>query len=142
MVSALAVGLVMLVWSGAAMAQNAYISNQTSNSVSVINTATNAVVATVVVGTNPFGVAVTPDGTRAYVANTSSSSNSVSVINTATNTVVATVAVGNNPTALGNFIGPVPPVPVPTLSEWAMILFGLALTGGAAVMIQRRKMMV
>ena len=139
MVSALAVGLVMLVWSGAAMAQNAYISNQGSNSVSVINTATNAVVATVGVGTNPSGVAVTPDGTRAYVANTGS--NSVSVINTATNAVVATVAVGNLPIAFGKFIGPVPPGPVPTLSEWAMILFGLALAGGAAVMIQRRKMM-
>lgn len=32
------------------------------------------------------------------------------------------------------------PEPVPTLSEWAMILFGLILAGGAAVMIQRRRM--
>lgn len=31
------------------------------------------------------------------------------------------------------------PAPVPTLSEWAMILFGLILAGGAAVMIQRRR---
>lgn len=29
---------------------------------------------------------------------------------------------------------------VPTLSEWAMILFGLVLAGGAALVIQRRRM--
>lgn len=32
-----------------------------------------------------------------------------------------------------------PPAAVPTLSEWAMILFGLGLAGGAALMIGRRK---
>ncbi|WP_271083953.1 IPTL-CTERM sorting domain-containing protein [Brevundimonas sp. NIBR11] len=30
--------------------------------------------------------------------------------------------------------------PVPTLSEWAMILFGLTLAGGAALYIQRRRL--
>lgn len=33
-----------------------------------------------------------------------------------------------------------PPAPVPTLSEWAMILFGLILAGGAVVMVQRRRL--
>lgn len=42
---------------------------------------------------------------------------------------------------LGVTVNFAPPVPVPTLSEWAMILFGLMLAGGAAVMIQRRKVM-
>ena len=65
------------------------------NKVSVINTSTNLIVATVTVGTAPFATAVTPDGTRAYVAN--QLSNSVSVINTATNTVVATIAEGSVP---------------------------------------------
>lgn len=32
------------------------------------------------------------------------------------------------------------PAPVPTLSEWAMIMLGLLLAGSAAVMIQRRQM--
>ena len=32
-----------------------------------------------------------------------------------------------------------PPAAVPTLSEWAMILFGLILAGGAALYIQRRQ---
>jgi YVTN family beta-propeller protein len=67
--------------------------------VSVINTASNTVVATVTVGVDPFGVAVTPDGTHAYVTNLSS--NTVSVIDTATNTVeAAAVAVGTEPIAV------------------------------------------
>ena len=73
----------------------AYVTNQTSNNVSVINTATNTVVATVTVGTTPAGVSVSPDGSFVYVTNRTS--NNVSVINTATNTVVATVTVGTDP---------------------------------------------
>jgi YVTN family beta-propeller protein len=89
----------------------------------------------------PFGVSVSPDGSRAYVAN--QNSNNVSVINTTTNTVVATVAVGTQPVGFGKSIGPAPaPAPVPTLSEWAMILFGLILAGGAAVLVQRRRMTI
>lgn len=34
------------------------------------------------------------------------------------------------------------PLPVPTMSEWAMILLGLTLAGGAAVLIERRRMAV
>jgi YVTN family beta-propeller protein len=74
---------------------HAYVANSFSNTVSVIDTATNTVVATVPVGFSPFGVAITPDGTHAYVTN--GNSKSVSVIDTATNTVVATVPVGNDP---------------------------------------------
>lgn len=32
------------------------------------------------------------------------------------------------------------PTPVPTMGEWAMILMGLMLAGGAAVMVQRRRL--
>jgi YVTN family beta-propeller protein len=64
----------------------------------VIGTATNTVVATVPVGSFPYGVAVTPDGTHAYVAN--QGSNDVSVIDTASNTVVATIPVGNAPSGV------------------------------------------
>ncbi len=48
-------------------------------------TKTNTVTDTVLVGTGPSGVAVTPDGTSVYVAN--SDDDNVSVINTKTNTV-------------------------------------------------------
>src|SRR5229473_2967650 len=77
---------------------HAYIVNTGSNSVSVIDTTSNTVVATVRVGALPFGVAITPDGTRAYVTN--ATDNTLSVIDTASNTVVATVGVGAGPTAV------------------------------------------
>jgi len=89
----------MALWAvSAGAAPFAYVTNVLSNTVSVIDTATNTVVATVPVGptfTPLEVVAITPDGARAYVANTRS--NTVSVIDTATNTVVATVPVGAEP---------------------------------------------
>lgn len=75
----------------------AYISNSASNNVSVIDVATNAIVATITVGANPTGIAVSFDGTRVFVANTDS--NNVSVIDTATNAVIASPTVGNTPGA-------------------------------------------
>jgi YVTN family beta-propeller protein len=75
-----------------------YVTNFGSSSVSVIDMSSNTVAATVSVGGNPYGIAITPDGSRLYVAN--QSSNSVSVIDTASNTVVATVAVESMPTGV------------------------------------------
>lgn len=72
-----------------------YITNLSSNDVSVISTANNSLIATVAVGRSPWGVSVSPDGSRVYVANIGS--NSVSVISTASNTVIATVPTGNSP---------------------------------------------
>ena len=66
----------------------------TENAVAVLDTATNAVVATVPVPQCPYGVAVHPAGTFVYVT---TYGNSVSVIDTATNTVVATVPLGAFP---------------------------------------------
>ena len=72
---------------------------------SVISTATNTVIATIPVGSSPVGVAVTPDGSKVYVAN--DGDNTVSVISTATNTVIgAPIPVGNDPVAFGLFIQP------------------------------------
>ncbi len=56
----------------------AYVSNHGSNTVSVINTATNTVTATIPVGLQPQGIAFTPNGAFAYIAN--ENSNAVSVI--------------------------------------------------------------
>jgi YVTN family beta-propeller protein len=72
-----------------------YITYPSNNSVSVINTSTNTVSATVPVGLGPIGVAFNPDGTKAYVTN--GGSNNVSVIDTATNSVTASVPVGEAP---------------------------------------------
>ena len=69
------------------LAQNAYITNDGSGNVSVIDTATNTVTATITVGTAPFAVAVSPDGGTIYVANIDS--NNVSAIGASTNKVTA-----------------------------------------------------
>jgi YVTN family beta-propeller protein len=60
-----AFALAGLLGSGQSLAQNAYITNEGSNSVSVIDTATNTVIATIPVGGEPHGVAVSSDG-RVY----------------------------------------------------------------------------
>ncbi len=73
----------------------AYVTNIGSDNVSLINTATRAVVATIPVGRAPMGVAVRPDGAFAYAV--SIGDHSVSVINTATNAVEATIRVGRHP---------------------------------------------
>ncbi len=73
----------------------AYITNGDSNSVSVIDTDTNKVTATIPVGSNPMGVAINPNGTKVYVVN--ANSNDISIIDTSTNKVTATVPVGSNP---------------------------------------------
>src|SRR5262249_54830060 len=78
------------------------ITNNGDNTVSVINTATNAVAATIPVGVGPEGVAATSDGNKIYVAN--SGNDNVSVIATATNAVTATIRVGSAPYAFGAFI--------------------------------------
>jgi YVTN family beta-propeller protein len=76
----------------------AYITNSGSNTVSVIDVNTGTVTANVIVGLSPYGVALSPDGTKVYVTN--QNANTVSVINTTTNTVTATVPVGNRPTGI------------------------------------------
>jgi YVTN family beta-propeller protein len=81
--------------------------NDPGNTVSVIDTVTNTVTATVHVGITPLGVAITPDGKKVYVTN--AESDNVSVIDTATNKVIATVNSGkytiNYPTGVA--IGPI-----------------------------------
>jgi len=67
-----------------------YVANADSYSVSVINTATNTLIATIPVGAlaSPAFMAFSPDGSRIYVA--SQTSPFVSVINTVTNSVIST----------------------------------------------------
>src|SRR2546427_1836784 len=92
---ALLLGVLVLspvVWAGTPLA---YITNINDGTVSVIDTASNTVTATVSVGSFPNGVAVTPDGARVYVANIFG--NSVSVIDTASNNVTTTVDGGASP---------------------------------------------
>lgn len=72
----------------------AHITNSLCNNVSIIDTATNKIVTNVSVGINPYGVAVTSDGTKVYV--TDDCSNNVSVINITTYSIT-NVSVGYGP---------------------------------------------
>lgn len=64
-----------------------------SNNISVIDTTTDTVIATIPVGLNPLFSSVT--GTKLYVSN--NASNTVSVIDTTTNAVIATIPVWTAP---------------------------------------------
>ena len=86
-----------LAWSAPGQAAPfAYVVNHGDATVTVVDTATNAVVATVAVGNQPLAAAVHPAGTRAYVTN-QVPAGTVSVIDTGINGVVATVTVGARP---------------------------------------------
>jgi YVTN family beta-propeller protein len=65
------------------------------DTVSVIDTQSNTVVAMIAVGDRPLGIALSPEGTRAYVANFNS--DSVSVLDTSSNSVVTTIGVQDGP---------------------------------------------
>lgn len=67
--------------------------------VSVIDTATKTVTATIRVGKNPYGIAVNPDGTDVYVVN--KYSNTISVVDTTTNKFKATIPLGENSYSYG-----------------------------------------
>jgi len=79
----------------AAAGPKAYVGNFKDNSVSVIDTATGTVVATVPVAAGPHGMGVSPDGRTVYVSGEGSSD--VSVIDTATDRVARTITVGKTP---------------------------------------------
>jgi YVTN family beta-propeller protein len=96
------------------------------SSVSVIDTATNTVIATIPAG-SPTAIAVTPDGAFIYL--TDAIAKNVAVISTATNTVVATVPVGTVPQgiAIGTLqVDPPPPDPLDSLFTQV----GVLITGG------------
>jgi YVTN family beta-propeller protein/uncharacterized repeat protein (TIGR03803 family) len=73
----------------------AYVANNSSSTVSVINIPTGQVVNSILVGSGPWGAAISPDQTQVYVSN--SQSNSVSVVNAASGGVVANIPVGSSP---------------------------------------------
>ncbi|WP_197040267.1 YncE family protein [Mycobacterium sp. URHB0044] len=85
-----------------------YVANSGSGTVSVISTSSDALVDvnpvtwwavdSIAVGSSPTGLAVSPDGSRLYVAN--KGSGTVSVINTASYGVTNTITAGTQPTSL------------------------------------------
>jgi YVTN family beta-propeller protein len=82
-----------------------YCSNYSSDTVSVIDGVTNAVVATVAVGDGPTALGHNPVGNKVYVSNVGAPGPNtppnctISVIGAATNAVVTTIPAGDEPTA-------------------------------------------
>jgi YVTN family beta-propeller protein len=72
-----------------------FVTSGGEGTVQVIDTATNAIVASIAVGKRPWNMALTPDGSKLYVA--CGRSNAVAVIDTATNAKIAEIAVGELP---------------------------------------------
>lgn len=100
-----------------ALGNRVYVGNFGTDTVSVIETTgTNppAAYATLTVGAQPQGVAVTPDGARIYVTNTAAGSMSV-IDNTVTPPAVLAPPVGGLGTPVGLAIGTVPAPPQPQI---------------------------
>ena len=70
----------------------AYVANFKDDTVSVIDTATGKVIATLPVAAGPHGMAVSPDGSTVYVSGDKSST--ITVIDTATDRVAQNIEIG------------------------------------------------
>lgn len=116
-----------------------YVTNFLEDTVSVIETFGNSVIATIPVGDGPQGIAITPNDQFIYVVNAIDTF--VSVIRTSDNTVVDEIEVGVGSIALGTFIVPPPPLPrtpVPTLSQWGLLMM-VGILGTIGFIAIRRK---
>src|ERR1043166_7413152 len=76
----------------------AYVSNEGSASVSVVDTATDKVVSTLKIGEKPRGIALSPDAKRLYISD--QTANALRVIDTEKGSEMAKVALGDSPEAI------------------------------------------
>ncbi len=76
----------------------AYIGNEGSDNVSVIDLSTKSVIKTIPVGQSPVSIAINSSTGKGYVANFKS--DKVSILTLSTNTVSATIAVGSEPASV------------------------------------------
>jgi YVTN family beta-propeller protein len=88
------------VWAGVAQASDplAYVTNEQSGTISEVDLATGVVDTPITVGSQPDGIAITPDGTTAYVADFGSSQ--VVPVTLATGAVGSPIALNNRPSAI------------------------------------------
>ena len=76
----------------------AYVPNEGSASISVIDTATDTVVSTLRFGQRPRGIAVSLDGKRLYISD--QTANALVVVDLARNVEAARVPLGDSPEAI------------------------------------------
>ena len=80
-----------------------FVSNVTSNTISVISTASNTVTSTITAGTFPEGLAVTPDGSELWVANNGDpglDDGTVTVYSVSNGSLINTIDTGGTPTQI------------------------------------------
>ena len=97
--SFLLASLFLVVSAGAGAAgPKAYVGNFSDNTVSVVDLAAGAVVATIPVSAGPHGMSVAPDGRTVYI--TGDGSSNLDAIDTAANRVRRTIEIGKSPHGL------------------------------------------
>ncbi|MBN8942896.1 MAG: autotransporter domain-containing protein [Rhizobiales bacterium] len=79
----------------------AYVTSRLSNSIRVIDTATQTVVQTIATGAAPFSLSISADGSRLVVVNTNSNSLGVYSIDPATGQLTATATIGTGTSPRG-----------------------------------------
>src|SRR3970282_1711537 len=102
----------------------AYVTNEKSDDVSVIDTGRNTVVRTIRVGKRPRGVEISPDGRRVYVSN--GNSDSVSVVDAEAGKEVEAWPAGVDPEGLA-------------LSSDGTRLYAVNENGGAGTALEPRQ---
>jgi len=97
-----------------------------ANSIDKLFVIDSSVTPNVVLGTNysviagPYGISVTPDGSKLYMTmNTASAGETVKVFSTATNTEITTINLPSlaKPISFGDFIGPVLPYTITSAAQ-------------------------
>src|SRR6266508_5486718 len=90
----LLLGSLLLAWETVEAAPFVYISNERSNDVTIIDAATDQVIATVPVGARPRGLRLSPDGKILYVA--LGQENKIALVDTASRKVASKIAAGTD----------------------------------------------
>ena len=91
---AMVLALVGMLASAASPQPKAYVTNERSNDLSVIDSATDKVIATIPVGERPRGIRLSPDGQR-YVA--LGDEDRIAVVDTTSLQVVEKISAGTDP---------------------------------------------
>ncbi len=99
----LAVIVAATVLTGAAFAQPyAYVPNEKSGTISIIDTATDRVTGEIKAGEKPRGIAVSPDGKLLYVSD--QPHRVLNVIDIAKKSIIAKIELGESPEGRGHFM--------------------------------------
>lgn len=75
------------------------------NGIAVIDTNTNTVLTTFFIGSNPVDMAISPDGTRLYVANNGSTAAGIGVVDLTNLTTLASLPVPSHPSGVAAGLG-------------------------------------